>query len=199
MIKYAFGIILCFTIQNCLAQNVTYNYLVDTSNIEDKQIQTLFENYIHSKPDSIYDNPYWADSEKDSNGYFDILSGQFQPSLNMGFPIQVLSIKSKEDTFQIKAMFSYCNEGTPYVLAIANYYAFKENGEFKLHNALFINRKRWNKTKIGWVTFYYPHYEYFDSTKANELNDFVIYVRTYKLNPPHLNIILWMISMNCYV
>ncbi|OBQ32515.1 MAG: hypothetical protein AN485_21290, partial [Anabaena sp. MDT14b] len=79
------------------AQKVTYNYLIDTANIEVKQVQRLFENYIHSRPDSIYNNPYWSDTDKQNKGHFDILFGEFQPSLYMGFPVHVLSIKSHND------------------------------------------------------------------------------------------------------
>ena len=37
---------------------------VDTTNIEVKEVLELYENYINSQPDSIYDNPYWNSEEK---------------------------------------------------------------------------------------------------------------------------------------
>jgi len=156
-----------------LGQKVTYNAIGDTSNLEVKQVQKLFENYIHSRPDSIYNNPYWSDSDKQNRGHFDILFGEFQPSLYMGFPIHVLSIKSQNDTYTIKAMFSSCNQDNkPYVLAIMNFIAKKENNEYKLFNFLNYGRERWNKKKIGLVTFFYPLYHQLDSIKANKLNAF---------------------------
>ncbi len=158
-----------------LSQKITYNYLVDTSNVEVKKVKELFENYIHSRPDSIYNNPYWSDSEKISGRHFDILYGEFQPSLYMGFPVHVLSIKSNNHVYEIKAMFSSCeSDGTPYVLTIVNFYAKKEIENYKLYNALFINRKRWLTNKIGLVSFYSPLYHKFDSAKAKKMSDFAI-------------------------
>jgi hypothetical protein len=157
------------------AQKVTYNYLIDTANIEVKQVQRLFENYIHSRPDSIYNNPYWSDTDKQNKGHFDILFGEFQPSLYMGFPVHVLSIKSHNDIYEIKAMFSSCRQDNqPYVLAIMNYIAKKESNVYKLSNYLNYSRTLWTKQKIGLVTFYYPPYHQFDTLKANNLNDFSI-------------------------
>jgi hypothetical protein len=167
-------VILLVFVKTVFAQKITYNYLIDTSNIEVKKVQKLFENYIHSRPDSVYNNPYWTDSEKNKVGHFDVLYGEFQPSLYMGFPIHVLSIKSNKGTFQIKAMFSKCNSDTPFVLCIANFYAKKENENYKLYNALYINRKLWQSTKVGLITFYYPNYHKFNSKKAEELNKFVL-------------------------
>jgi len=155
------------------AQKVTYNYLIDTSNIEVKKVQKLFEDYIHSRPDSIYNNPFWSDTDKEIKGHFDILYGEFQPSLYMGFPIHILSIKSNNGVFEIKAMFSSCREDNkPYVLAIMNYIAKKDNNEYKLSNYLYESRAKWNKQKIGLITFYFPLYHQFDTLKANRLNDF---------------------------
>lgn len=155
------------------AQKITYNYIIDTSNIETKQIMNLFENYIHSKPDSLYDNPYWNSKEKQQYKYFDFLESEFQPSLYMGFPVHVLSIKSKNSLYEIKAQFSFCqSDGTPYILCIANYYAKKEIKQYKLYNALLINRQDWLHTKIDLIDFYYPAYHLFDSLKAYALIDF---------------------------
>ena len=144
------------------AQKITYNYIVDTSDFETKQIMNLFENYMHSNPDSLYDNPYWNSDEKQQYKHFDFLESEFQPSLYMGFPVHVLSIKSKNGLYEIKAQFSYCqSDGTPYILCIANYYAKKEIGQYKLYNALLINRQDWLHTID--LNFLYPAIIYVDS------------------------------------
>jgi len=155
------------------AQKITYNHIVDTSNIEVKKVKTVFENYINSRPDSIYSNPNWCESEKDTKSHFDILYGEFQPSLYMGFPIHVLSIVKIDSQFILKVMFLKCsNEGVPFVLCIVNYYVVKEGNYYKLSNALYHNRKKWQKTKIGLITFYYPFYHKFDTLNALKLNEF---------------------------
>lgn len=78
-------------------------------------------------------NQYWNIEEQKKHKSFDFLESEFQPSLYMGLPVHVLSIKSKKDIFEIKAQFSsYKEDGSPNVLAIANYVAKKENNSFKL-------------------------------------------------------------------
>jgi len=135
----------------------------------------LFENYIASNPSDLKTSKYWNLNELKEHKKFDFLESEFQPSLYMGFPVHVLSLKSINELFEIKAQFSYCKEnGTPYVLAIVNYYAIKENGEYKLINALSINKADWNCTNIGLVDFYYPKYHKFNIEKARKLNEFIL-------------------------
>src|SRR5690606_19765611 len=88
--------------------------------------------------------------------------------------VHILSIKFKNGTGQIKAQFAYCKEdGSPYVLAIANYVARREKGTFKLYNALTVNKQNWNCITVGIVDFYFPTYHKFDHEKAQKLNDFL--------------------------
>src|SRR5690554_6858877 len=89
----------------------------------------------------------------------------------MGFPAHVLSITSDNGLYRIKVQVSYCNEaGIPYVLAIVNYFAEKENGTFRLKNALTVNRQNWNYTNVRLVDFYYPKYHSFTIDNAEKLN-----------------------------
>ena len=119
-------------------------------------------------------NPFWNLEDQERSENYDFLEGEFDPSLYMGFPVHVLSIKFKEDISWIKAQFSYCKEdGSPYILAIVNYVARKENGHFKLYNSLTYNRREWAHTKVGIVDYYYPHYHKFDLSKAKKLNVFI--------------------------
>lgn len=159
---------------NAFGQQVTYNHLVDSTDVETRQVMGLFENYLASNPQDKQQNPFWNKEEQDKYKHFDFLEDEFQPSLYMGFPVHVLSIKFKKDLCQIKAQFSYCKEnGRPYVLAIVNYIAKKENGKFRLYNSLTFNKQAWKNTKVGIVDFYYPAYHQFNLEKAQELNNFV--------------------------
>lgn len=167
-------IILLFVSISALGQNVTYNHIVDSTNAETKEVMTLFENYLASNPKNKSKSPFWNTEEQEKHKNYDFLESEFQPSLYMGFPVHVLSIKFTNNICQIKAQFSYCKEdGSPYILAIANYIAKKENGEFKLFNALTVNKQDWNCTKVGVVDFFYPTYHKFDYQKAQKLNDFI--------------------------
>ncbi|MFC3417823.1 hypothetical protein [Algoriphagus hitonicola] len=164
-------VIICFDV---FAQKVSYNYLPDSSSTEFQEVMRLFENYLASNPQNQEKNTYWNTEEQQNYKNYDFLESEFQPSLYMGFPVHVLSIKSRDDFYEIKAQFSYTQEdGSPYILAIVNYIARKENGVLKLANALLINRQEWRCTTVGWVDFYYPPYHSFDQGKAKKLNDFI--------------------------
>lgn len=167
-------IILLFFSLSAVAQKVTYNHLVDPTDEQTKEVMLLFENYLASDPQNQKQNPYWNMEEQEKHKHYDFLESEFHPSLYMGFPVHVLSIKFKNDICQIKVQFSYCkDDSTPQVLAIVNYMAKKEHGRFKLYNSLSHNRLNWNCTTVGVVDFYYPDYHKFDYGKARKLNDFV--------------------------
>ncbi len=152
------------------AQKVTYNHIVDTTNLETQKVMKLFENYLASNPK----NPFWNSQDQNKCKQYDFLESEFQPSLYMGFPVHVLSIKSKNGIYEIKAQFGMCQENkTPYILAIANFFAKKENGQYKLYNALNFNKKKWQFKQVGLVDFYYPKYHQFNYEKAKQLNTFI--------------------------
>lgn len=156
------------------AQNVSYNHIVDTTNSETKKVMKLFEGYLASNPQNQQKSPFWNLQEQKKHKKYDFLESEFQPSLYMGLPVHVLSIKSKNEIHEIKAQFGFCKEnGEPYVLAIANYFVKKENGSYKLYNALTFNKKQWLCTNVGLVDFYYPKYHKFNFEKAEKLNNFI--------------------------
>lgn len=167
-------IILLFLSFQAFGQKVTYNHIVDTTDVETKKVMMLFENYLASNPQNKGKNEFWNIKEQQKHKNYDFLESEFQPSLYMEFPVHVLSVKFRNEICQIKAQFSYCKaDGSPYVLAIANYIAKKENRKFKLFNALTVNKQTWNCTTVGVVDFYYPTYHEFDYQKAQKLNDFI--------------------------
>ncbi len=152
-----------------VSQKITYNPNIKAEG-DYLLIRTVFESYLLSKPDSLYDNPYWIAEEKAQYKQFDLLEGEFQPSLYMGFPVHVLSIgEQKKDRYRLKAQFSYVQQnGSLYVLAIVNYDFIKVNQEFKISNALLENRKAWKHNKVGNINYYHPHEISFDIIKAKE-------------------------------
>lgn len=170
--KYIVISILVFSFSVSSAQNITYNYIIDDSP-ETKEVMKLFESYVTSKPEKQLKNSYWNTEDQLKYEKFDFLESEFEPSLYMGFPIHVLSIKSVNNMYQIKAQFSYCQDtGVPYVLAIVNYYMKKEGGSIKLFNALSIGKKNWICKSVGLIDFYYPPYHDFNQDKAIQLNKF---------------------------
>lgn len=171
--KYIKIYILVFLSHATFAQNITYNHIIDTTDFDTKEVMELFENYISSNPHNQVENPYWNLEDQKKHKQYDFLESEFQPSFYMGLPIHVLSINFNEDIAKIKAQFYQYQDGSLFVLAIANYIANKENGTYKLYNSLSVNRERWNKKTVGLVNFYYPAYHDFDDSKAKELNDFI--------------------------
>jgi hypothetical protein len=147
---------------------------VDTQDAGTKEVMALFENYLASNPQNKARNSFWNSEAQEKHANYDFLESEFQPSLYMGFPVHVLSIKSDEDVYRIKAQFGYGQpDGTPYVLAIVNFTAKKEHGSYKLYNALTDNKQRWTCTTVGIVGFYYPPYHKFNYEKAEKLNAFI--------------------------
>ena len=156
---------------------ISIDKLVDTTDIETKKVVELWINYLESKPDSLYDNPYWNSKEKAEHKHFDFLEGEFEPSLYMGFPVTILNVKNINGLYRIKSIFASCDATgkPPYIFCIVNVFAKKENGEYKLFNALPINRdKEWNHRKAGYIDYYFPFYHSFDSVKAEKQNAFMI-------------------------
>ncbi len=159
---------------SAFGQKVTYNHIVDTTDTDTQEVMELFGNYLGSIAQNIRPNPFWNTEEQEMHKNFDFLESEFRPSLYMGLPVHVLSIKFNNNVGQIKAQFSYCKEnGVPYVLAIANYLVKKENGKYKLYNSLTNNKQEWTCTTVGIVDFYYPKYHKFNYGKAKKLNEFI--------------------------
>lgn len=160
-------------------QNATANYLPDTSaGSPYVKIMDLWEDYLNSRPDSLYDNPFWNSEEKAAYEQFDFLAEYFSPSTYMGFPARVLSISHSPATghYTIKSMLSYCREdGSPYVLCIMNVAAKKEADTFKLRNILPYNLKErgWQQEKTRYVHYYFPPNHEFDNEKARKMNHFI--------------------------
>ncbi len=159
---------------------VTIHARVDTSSTEIKQVATLWTNYLNSKPDSIYNNPFWNSEEKLKYKDFD-LSRRFMypfPSnqlLNYYKPT-ILAIEKEGESYAIKTIF-FCDnlegnyrKSNPW--CITKLYAIKEKGEWKLKNALSVVTENWNRRTIGNINYIYPDSHVFNdelALKSNEL------------------------------
>ncbi len=160
--------------------NITINTRVDTTKKEIREIVTLWTNYLNSKPDSIYDNPYWNDAEKKLYKDFDLSriyiyqfpSGQL---LNYYQPT-ILSIEKEGENYSIRTMFAaeglegIYRRSNPW--CITKLYAVKENNKWKLKNALPIVTQNWKRKTIGKITFIYPPQHIFNDTLAKKSNEF---------------------------
>lgn len=149
-------------------------------------VAKLWEEYLNSRPDSLYDNPYWNEADKARYTSYDLLRSEgyfhlYQQAATTGLDNLVLSIVPLTDDcdcYDIRSMFYWQNEQVPYVVAIAHVLARKdEQGEFKLANWLHWYSREWRVKQVGHITYhYYPGYK-FDESKAEKANQFLAMLR----------------------
>lgn len=137
----------------------------------------LWQNYLGSRPDSLYDNPYWNAAEKLQFNNFDLLTrseignvyryaGSYKPT--------ILSVKQEGKYYRIRTMFAmqadsgYCDP-----IAITNVYARRERSGYRLYNSLPVATASWQRHTLGSVTFISPAYHRFNRTLATRLVRFV--------------------------
>ncbi|MGE5411416.1 MAG: hypothetical protein ACM3MI_10695, partial [Clostridiales bacterium] len=153
------------------------NIGMDDSDPEIKNVIKLWNDYLNSKPDSLYNNPYWSNEEKDHYKRFDIVSQTyFTPSVySLGYKPLILSIKRIKDYYEIKTAFYAYGQTSKKIgiLATINVLAKKVNGEYRLFNALTENRKSLQKQSYGSITYYYPLDYEFNESKALEMKKFI--------------------------
>lgn len=191
------ALLLALTSQAMAQSSISLHPLVDTSQADIRQAVAVWVNYLRSKPDSLYDNPYWNAAEKSQSPRFDLLEREFDPTLYRGYPVQVLSVVNHNGLYQIKSLFGGNNPKgrSPLLVAITNVYAqpgpeltkqpagvavrrsdgtADATARWYLYNALPINRdKRWQTERVGVVHYYFPRYHAFDKRKARQLTDFI--------------------------
>ena len=100
-------IILFFLSFQAFGQKVTYNHIVDTADIETKKVMMLFENYLDSSPQNKGKNEFCNIKEQQKHKNYDFLESEFQPSLYMGFPVHVLSIKFRNNIMIVPSLSFY--------------------------------------------------------------------------------------------
>lgn len=153
----------------CQEINPDISARVDTTNKVTNQIYHLYKNYLNSKPDSIYANPYWNPAEY--NYYLKNNLLRIDRSANIMFYDEkaddfykrykpmVLQIDSiGENKYQIKTIFFFVADAkinrsysVPY---ITNIYASKIfDGTFKLENTIEERTKDWRKVKYDFITY----------------------------------------------
>jgi len=141
-----------------------------------KEVCDLWQDYLHSRPDSLYDNPYWNAEEKKRYKYFDLLT---QTEINNVYIYlryyhpTILSINPEGEYFRVRTMFARGDTDFSDPIAITNVYAKRESGKFKLYNSLPIVTRSWQRQTIGSITFVFPPYHHFNQALAAKLSAFV--------------------------
>jgi hypothetical protein len=172
-------IVYCLANTNVCAQKISLNSAVDTVELENKAVVELWNNYLKSNPDSLYDNPYWNTEEKKKYKSYDLLKseGFISPSLYYWAKSDqniILSISKKGDHMLLQSMFykPIANDEIT-IMAIVNVVAKRENNKWVLYNYLPYHSERWITKKIGTISYvYHPRHD-FSSKKARSANEFL--------------------------
>lgn len=174
--KHFFLLMLLLTSQSFAQTKCQLNIGFDDSDPEINKVINLWNNYLNSNPDSLYDNPYWSKEEKEHYNTFDIASKTFfTPSVySLGYAPLILSVKKIRDYYEIKTAFVKYGENSKRIgiLATINVLAKKENGDYRLFNALIENRKALQKKSYGSISYYYPLGYEFNESKAKDMKSF---------------------------
>ncbi|GLR19192.1 hypothetical protein [Portibacter lacus] len=154
---------------------------VDTTNNDVKEVLDLYENYINSQSDSIYDNPYWNSEEKAQFEDFDfsrisIYNGISSSQLFRIYTPFVLSIEPKNEKYQIRVLYSNSAIEPPYVgskvWCIHKLNALREEGNWKLENLLVEKTRKWQKKQVGFIEYVYSDEHDFDELQAKKAVNF---------------------------
>src|ERR1043165_7114212 len=94
---------------------------------EIREVCDFWQAYLHSRPDSIYDNPFWDPQEKQMFKAVDLLTqthlGNIYQMMS-SYPPTILSITPVKDYFKIRTMYAqHADSGLSDPLAITNVYA----------------------------------------------------------------------------
>jgi hypothetical protein len=180
--KLLFFTLVTFSYLTTFSQSFNYslNNRIDTSHAEVKEVLHLWLNYLDSKPDSIYDNPYWNNLEKEKYKRFDFTSGlmyQFpSQQLLQYFKPFILSIEKRNNLYEIRTLFyaegltGYAARSNPW--NILRLYAKREGNEWKLQNALPILTQNWNQITVGKITYIFDCNHKFNEMLAVQANTF---------------------------
>jgi hypothetical protein len=157
--------------------NLQVSSRVDTTINEVKEILSLYKDYINSKPDSIYNNPYWNNKEKAQYADFDFSRSSLYHGIDSDqlFRIYtpfVLSIEAKNKKYQIRVLYSNTATQPPYVgskvWCIHKLNAVKEEGKWKLENLMVDKTEKWNKRHIGFIEYIFSNSHNFDVKQAEK-------------------------------
>lgn len=155
---------------NVHSQHIKSNSLVEIDNQKNPdivKINQLWNDYLMSSPDSLYNNPYWNRADKEKYKSYDLLRSEGYLGLyglaKYGvLKNLVLSIKPLDDKYyDIHSMY-YWGHFTeyPYVLCTTHVLSFKgENGSFVLGNWLDYYSRNWKTVTKGNITFHYQTYK----------------------------------------
>jgi hypothetical protein len=153
---------------------------VNLENPDKKEVFELYKNYFYSRPDSIYDNPFWNEVEKKQYYFYDfssmsIFNGINDESLKQYFDFYVLSIEKYDiDKYTIRVLIQ--RKGglqNDFVWCIHIVSAIKENNSWRLQNNFVKETANWKKYDYDAITYHTSSDYKINETVAKQANDFI--------------------------
>ncbi len=199
------GFQVCHSQESSQRLNLLISSRVDTTSTDVKKVVKLYENYYNSKPDSIYNNPYWNKVEKEKYTDFDfsrssIFQGNMTPKkLFEYYSPFVMSVEPIGKKYQIRVLFSSPTTDPEYagskVWTIQKLNAIKENGKWVLENLIVEITKNWSFQTFGKIEYHYPPDHQFNQEKANKAKAFTQQIIT-RFNPGYDDVFKFYITDN---
>lgn len=143
---------------------------IDTTNTEVHNVLITWMNYLRSRPDSLYNNPYWVQSERQQLPEFDLTRNWiFQsPDMLRRYQPTILSVENEGALRCIRTMFTYADNNGVAPLAFHRVYAEQHSGQWYLKGAWSVLTQNWNRTTYGKITYVYSGKNTLNSTLARK-------------------------------
>jgi len=135
---------------------------VDTTQTNVRAVFNLVLGYLNSRPDSLYDNPFWSEIEKSKYPEPYCARHWLYPSagITQSYPPRILSIEPERDYYCCRIFYYAENLEPPYAAsnpwALQSLYAKLENNTWRLFDPIRVRTTNWPRTKIGRVEYIYP-------------------------------------------
>ena len=189
-----------FLCLNIFAQTIHCDSQVVLENQKNQDVvavNRLWNDYLASSPDSLYDNKLWNKAEKEKYKSYDLLRSEgglelYSLAKNIGVVKNlVLSIKPVDDkSYDIHSMFYWVYpDCPPFVLCTTHVLAFKDDsGRFVLGNWLPYYSRNWKTVNEGPITFHYQEYKRND-VKIRKAQEFLAFLnKKFDVMIDHLDI-----------
>lgn len=183
MLKKWFFILVLMSSIHGFGQGVVLNFDLDTTAWDISKPTKVWLDFLKSGNDTL-GAAYWNQEELNKYGtknYFGL-----KRELDFGQPdylslialanIRVMSVRKRGDYFKITNILSFINrQNKDDVYFIFHVYVGRENGKFKLYNALKVNAaNEMFSQKVGFIRYFYPKDHEFNLTLAKKQNDFLV-------------------------
>ena len=150
------------------------------SNSTIREVLDLWIEYLNSRPDSLYDNPYWSLEERRKLKYYDLSGSLLYRGMGKYFlqtwkPL-VLSVDSISDGYRIQTAYVQCDTDYFYqsLWALQNVLVKRERGAWRLFNALPLEAaKLCNEKQLGRFKFIYSKGHTFNEAMAFKTVTFI--------------------------